>query len=109
MMDTLLRLAWALPLVLTMGAAVMFLLKQVVRPGQPTNPVALRLSLRESMSVSNDTRLHLVVADGQTWLLVESPGGTVLQPTQPKAAHETRLPGTVGPPWARRLLKAASR
>jgi hypothetical protein len=109
MMDTLWRLVWALPLVLLTGAAVMLLLRHFVRPVQPTSQVALRMSLRESMSVSNDTRVHLLVADGQTYLLVESPGGTVLQPTQPKPAHEARLPGNVGPPWARRLLKAVSR
>jgi hypothetical protein len=108
MMDTLLRLAWALPLVLLTGAAVMLLLRHFVRPVQPTIQVAPRMSLRESMTVSNDTRVHLVVADGQTYLLVESAGGTVLQPTQPKPAHDARLVAN-GPPWARRLLKAASR
>ena len=109
MMDTLLRLAWALPLVLLTGTAVMLLLRNLVRPVQPTNQVAPRMSLRESMTVSNDTRVHLVVADGQTYLLVESAGGTVLQPAQPKPAHDARLVANVGPPWARRLLKAVSR
>jgi hypothetical protein len=109
MMDTLWRLVWALPLVLLTGAAVMLLLRQFVRPVRATSPAALRMSLRESMSVSNDTRVHLIEADGQTYLLVESPGGTVLQPNQPKLAQDARLLGNVGPPWARRLLKAASR
>jgi flagellar biogenesis protein FliO len=109
MMDTLWRLVWALPLVLLTGAAVMLLLKQFVRPVRPTSHVALRMTLRESMSVADDTRVHLIEADGQTYLLVESPGGTVLQPTQPKPGDGARLRGNVGPPWARRLLKAASR
>ena len=108
-MDSLWRLIWALPMVLLTGVAVALLLKRVVQPPPGPARLAARMSVRESMPVSNDTRVHLIESDGQTYLLVESPGGTVLQATQSRASEGKRPRVGLGPRWARHFLKAVSR
>jgi flagellar biogenesis protein FliO len=107
MTDALLRLAWALPLVLAIGVAAALVLKRFVLPAASETPKGQRLSLRESLSVSDDTRLHLLEVDGKTHLLIESGRQTVLQWA---AQNETpRAPGPFVPRWAQRFYKGAPR
>ncbi|HKU15151.1 MAG TPA: hypothetical protein VJQ52_12205 [Steroidobacteraceae bacterium] len=107
MTDALLRLAWALPLVLGIGVAAALVLKRFVVPVASGTPQGQRLSLRESLAVSADTRLHLLEVDGRTHLLVESARATVLQWTP--AADAPRAPGPFVPRWAQRFYKGAPR
>lgn len=107
MTDALLRLAWALPLVLGLGVAAAFVLKRFVVPVADASPQRQRLSLRESLSVSDDTRLHLLEVDGKPHLLVESARATVLQWTP--AGETSRASGPVVPRWAQRFYKGAPR
>lgn len=74
--DHLWRLAWALPLVLIIGVLFILALKRwgITRlPGlmsvaQPTG----ELRVVGDLSVSDDTRVYLLEAGGQRWLLTES-------------------------------------
>lgn len=86
--DHLWRLAWALPLVLTIGVAFILALKrwgvtrlpgwlpamssaQVPHPPSAASAVdALRVVTE--LAVSADTRVYLLEAGGQRWLLTES-------------------------------------
>jgi flagellar biogenesis protein FliO len=108
MTDTLWRLAWALPLVLITGLAAVLVLKKIVVPALPADPAARRMTLRERMSVSGSTSLYLIEVDGQAYLLVESPAGTVLQQAAPKTeAAQPRA--AFGPLWVRRFRKGLLR
>ncbi len=75
--DHLWRLAWALPLVLLIGVMFILALKRwgITRlPGlmpamaQPSG----ELRVVADLSVSDDTRVYLLEAGGQRWLLTES-------------------------------------
>jgi flagellar biogenesis protein FliO len=80
-MDALWRLTWALPVVLLTGIAVMFVLKRWVtperRPGGRTAKAVM--SLRESLSVSDQTHVYLIAIGRQEYVLVESARNTVMQ------------------------------
>lgn len=77
MVDHLWRLAWALPLVLLIGVMFILALKRwgitrlpglmpaIARPSDELHMVA-------ELSVSDDTRVYLLEAGGQRWLLTES-------------------------------------
>ena len=107
-MDTLWRLAWALPLVLTTGVAVMWLLKRFVRPHELQQP-RQRMTLCETLTLANETRVHLIEVDRQAYLLVESAVGTVLQPASSRLPQSARTGADAMPVWAQRLLKVAAR
>jgi flagellar biogenesis protein FliO len=81
-MDALWRLAWALPLVLAVGAAAILVLKYFVIPAQAARRSARRIELRESLPLSDETRIHLIEVDRRAYLVVESTRQTTLQPTQ---------------------------
>jgi flagellar biogenesis protein FliO len=103
-MEPLWKLFWALPLVLIVGAGAMLLLKRfivpVARAGQPSQ----RMQTRESLVLSEQTRLHLVDIDGKTYLVTESAHRTQLQSLSAGDA-----PGAMAPAWLRRLQKGATR
>jgi hypothetical protein len=67
-----------------------------------------RLNLRETLDVSDETRVHLVEIDRQSYLVVESTRNAVLQPTQAHAGEAQRSAARLGPAWARWLLQARS-
>jgi flagellar biogenesis protein FliO len=108
MTDALLRLMWALPLVLVIGIAAALVLKRFVLPGvgRPA-PQGQRLTLRESLSISQDTRLHLLDIDGRAHLVIESGRQTVLQ--WAPAAETPRVPGPFVPRWAQRFYNGTQR
>lgn len=101
-MDALLRLAWALPLVLFTGTVLVLLLKRIIKPLPSSAAVAQRLSLRESLSVSEETRVHLIDLDGAACLLVESTRQTTLHLTATGAKASV---SPAGPRWMRRLYE----
>ena len=107
MMDALLRLAWALPLVLGIGIAAAFVLKRFVVPAASAAPQGQRLNLRESLAISEETRLHLLEVDGKAHLVIESARQTVLQ--WAPALDAPRAPGPFVPRWAQRFHKAEPR
>ncbi|MCW7540865.1 hypothetical protein OOT46_23880 [Aquabacterium sp. A7-Y] len=92
MTDTLVRLSWALPLVLLLGVVALLLLRRFLPALAPATPAAGQLVLRESLRVSERTQLHLVVAQGRPVLLVEpqegSPTAVLLDdPARPPAGR----------------------
>lgn len=105
MADTLWRLAWALPLVLAVGFVAVLLLKRFGLPVQAVaEEAARRMNLRESLTLSEDTRVHLIEVDRKTYLVVESARQAVLQPSEVAA-----VPVRTMPAWAQRLYKSRSR
>jgi flagellar biogenesis protein FliO len=107
-METLWRLAWALPLVLLVGAVTVLLLKRFAVPTLPSNRSAPRLTLQESLSVSDDTRLHLVAVDRRTFLVVESSRHAQMHQVSEGGSEIARQPARFTPPWVRWLYKARS-
>jgi flagellar biogenesis protein FliO len=108
MMETLWRLAWALPLVLATGVVAVLTLRRFVVPTQGASQQAQRMNLRESLSLSDDTRVHLIEIDRQMFLVVESSRQTVLK-SAPVASTLVHPPNRYGPAWMQRLYKAGSR
>jgi flagellar biogenesis protein FliO len=107
-MDTLWRLAWALPLVLAIGVATMLALKRLVVTRASIPGGVGRLSLCESLSLPNDTRVHLIEFDRQPYLLVESDRHAVLQ-LAPQHVAATRVPLRIGPHWMQALFRTRAR
>lgn len=74
--DHLWRLAWALPLVLVIGVLFILALKRwgITRlPGlMPAVVNTTDLRVVTDLQVSGDTRVYLLEAGGQRWLLTES-------------------------------------
>ena len=101
-MDASLRLVWALPLVLLTGTVLVLLLKYVMKPLRSSAAVAQRLRLRESLSVSEQTRVHLIDLDGTACLLVESTQQATLYLT---AAGAKAGVSPAGPRWMQRLYE----
>lgn len=81
-MTALWKLAWALPVVTITGLVVMLLMKRVLVRGAAHNRPSQRLRSRETLQVSEQTRLHLVELDGKPYLLVESSQHAQLQLSQ---------------------------
>jgi flagellar biogenesis protein FliO len=105
--EILLRLCWALPLVLLAGLAIMLLLKRVVvTPGAKDRH--RRLSLCESLTVSDEMRVHLIEVDGGAYLVTESARRSAIQVAAARTGQAGR--GQVGGavPWARILRRTAS-
>lgn len=100
-MSSLLRLLWALPLVLAVGAVMMIVLRRFVVPAT-VPPATRRLIARESMPLSNETRAHLIEVDGVRYLVVESTLNAVhALALQSQATRE--MPARPQPAWLRRL------
>jgi flagellar biogenesis protein FliO len=108
-MDALLRLAWALPLVLGIGIGSMLVLRRFVIAAPAAARPTQRLRMRESLSLSDETRVHLIEVDDRPYLVVESVRQAVLQPTAPLAVESARAPNRIGLSWMQRMYKAASR
>jgi|SRR5882724_5303112 len=100
-MDTLARLAWALPLVLLVGTAAMFLLRRVVAGTESSQSERRRMCVRESLRLSDDTHAHLVAVDGETFFIVESARQATISRLNESAAKAARMPSA----WIQRLIK----
>lgn len=87
-----LRLAWALPLVLAVGVGLIFLLKRLgLGVGHPQEPAVLDVQSREQLS--EHTQAIVVQAGGQRWLVVESTASVSVQPIgQPQAVQQVAWP-----------------
>lgn len=113
MTDAALRLAWALPLVLAIGGLAVLMLKRLLLPGAAVRTSTQRLSVRESLSVSDATRVHLIDVDGTSYIIVESTSHTsvqgVLQSLPAAASTRRGLAGRAGPAWVQRLYEARQR
>src|SRR4051812_36867516 len=106
-MNSLLRLLWALPLVLGLGVGAMLLLRRWVTPAGAGKRDTRRLNYREQLPLSDHTRVHLVEVDGHCFLIVESAQQTVLQGVAAAARETARVPRPAGPAWLHRLTGAA--
>lgn len=101
-MNALWRLLWALPLVLAAGVAAMLVLRRFIVPAAREKRVA-RMLARETLSLSDQTRVHLVEVDGACYLIVESTQNAALQPLSGHARSQVRSQ----PAWLRHLSGAA--
>ncbi len=103
-MESAWRLVWALPLVLAVGVAAVLVLRRFVTPMTPAAPRGPRVSLRDSLALSDHTRVHCIDVDGRAFLVVESAQQAALhalvQAETPRAAPRG-VPG-----WAQRFLEA---
>ena len=114
-MDSLWRMAWALPLVLGIGFAAALVLKRFVAIAPLPSPDARRIKLQESLSLSDDTCVHVIEVDRQAYLLVESSLRTTLQATSvasvtsAKAVEAAPTSSRASPAWALRLLAGSRR
>jgi flagellar biogenesis protein FliO len=106
-MDALWRLLWALPLVLAMALAAAFVLRRFVGTQRPGSRAAQRVSSRESLALSDSTRVHLIEVDGAGYLVVESSQHATLQPLE--AAGVRRSHAAHGSAWLRRLQETRAR
>lgn len=79
MSQTLWNLLWALPLVSVLALVVILVLKRT-QAGRSAQTLP-RVSLRESLSVSERTQVHLIEVDFRPYLLVESDARITVQPT----------------------------
>jgi flagellar biogenesis protein FliO len=128
-MNELMRLLWALPLVIAVGAGAMVLLRRFVVPvaRDHRDPHgAPRMRVCETLPVSEQTRVHLLDVDGSRYLVMESTQSASLQPlqvmestqntalrslqmqplqVQPREA--TRFPARSQPAWLRYFSGAA--
>jgi flagellar biogenesis protein FliO len=108
MTDTLWRLAWALPLVLVTGMAAVLTLRRFVVPAQGPGQQAQRLRLQQSLSLSDETRVHMIEVDRQVFLIVESSRQALLQSTS-SASEAVRAPIRLGASWMQRICKTDPR
>lgn len=108
-MNTLWKLTWALPLVLTIGGVAVLVLKRFVVPARPADRAGPRMTLCESLSLSDETRVHLIEVERKPYVVIESDRHAVLQSMLPQAGEATRLPMLGGPAWMKRLYQARSK
>jgi flagellar biogenesis protein FliO len=71
-MDMVWRLTWALPFTVLIGGAIILLLKHILGQAKSVGRTLQRMVKRESLTISDDTRIHLVEVDGRPYVLVES-------------------------------------
>jgi flagellar biogenesis protein FliO len=106
MTDALWRLLWALPLVVLVGAAIMLALRQLLPrlPATGTHP----MTVRQSLVLSDETRVHLLQVDGRSYVVMESSRNSVLQAVQ--AASDRPQPAPSGrPAWMRHIYMSGAR
>jgi flagellar biogenesis protein FliO len=109
MMDTVWRVTWALPLVLTVGVIAVLVLRRFVVPAQSPDWQVRRMSVRESITLSDDTRVYLIDIDSRAFVVVESAKQALLQAVQPVANDSTGSSTRFGPRWMPGFNKAGPR
>lgn len=103
-METMWRLAWALPSVLLVGVGVALILKRFVVAADGAQAAAVRrIHLRESLTLSEDTRMHLIELDRQAYFVVESKQHITVEIAARDVAAATRMPARLAPPWLQQL------
>lgn len=106
-MDMVWRLTWALPLTVLVGGGIVLLLRQILGQGKFATRTLQRMVKRESLIVSDDTRLHLVEVDGRPYVLVESARSASFH-NAPPVLQPAGLRGGSSVPWLRGLRSGAS-
>jgi hypothetical protein len=81
-MDTLLRLAWALPLVLLIGLGLMLAMKRLMSAEPASAPVP---ALSKTLRLSEQTQAHVIDIAGQHYLVIESERSVVIEALASKA------------------------
>lgn len=109
MIEMLRTLAWALPLVLLIGLGIALALRRVLSPDSAAGPARARARLRESLEVSDDTRVYVIEVDRKSYLLVESVMQTSLHSTQAPTNAIAQTPNRAGSPWLVRLCRGEAR
>jgi hypothetical protein len=98
MNDTLVRLAWALPLVLVLGCAAAWLLRRSMdRLGVGAAPAA-PMNLVQTLPLSDGLRAHLIAIGPRNVLVVEGASAPVIQvlPDPPVRARRATPWGGAG-------------
>jgi flagellar biogenesis protein FliO len=108
-MDSAWRIVWALPLVLTVGAVAALILRRFLLPMTPAGRSAQRLRMCESLTLSDETRVHLIEVDGAGYLLVESTRHAVLQSALAATSEAARAAPPLRPAWLQRFATASRR
>jgi len=75
-MDTLLRLAWALPLVLLIGLGLMLAMKRLMSAERASPPTP---ALSKTLRLSEQTQAHIIDVAGQHYLVIESERSGVIE------------------------------
>jgi flagellar biogenesis protein FliO len=91
MMDTLWRLTWALPLVMTLGLGAVLILRRFGVRARSATAGSQRMNVRESLMLSADTQMHLIEIDRNVYLLVESAGHVLLQAAAQQSGEAVAL------------------
>jgi hypothetical protein len=81
-MDTLLRLAWALPLVLLIGLGLMLAMKRLMSAERASPPAP---ALSKTLRLSEQTQAHVIDVAGQHYLVIESERSVVIEALASKA------------------------
>lgn len=97
-MDIVWRMAWALPLVLLVGTMAMLMLRRFVVPASAAQRQA-QLGVRESLTLSDGTRVHLIEVEGRGYLVVESERHAVIQAVLPLAGEQSHSAAAPRPRW----------
>jgi hypothetical protein len=90
MNDTLLRLAWALPLVLAVGVIGMLVLKRLLAAGGQLKSPAEDLVLQRSLKLSETATAHVVAVEGKKLMIIESSAGVTAIDLDTKATPRPR-------------------
>ena len=91
-METLLRLAWALPLVLLMGLGLMLAMKRLFSVERAS---ASAPALSKTLRLSEQTQAHVIEIDGQHCLVIESERSVAVEVLASKAG----APAPATNPW----------
>jgi len=98
------RLVWALPLVLLSGVGIALLLKRFVVADEGKQAAAeRRMHLRESLALSDETRVHLIELDRQAYVVVESKRHITFEIAAREVAAATRVSARSAPTWLQQL------
>jgi flagellar biogenesis protein FliO len=108
-MNTLWRLAWALPLLLAVGVAVALAMRPFVVPSQRRSGDRSRMTSHASLALSDQTRVHLIDVDGVSYLVVESTQNALLQGLRPQIVETARPQVRFAPAWVRRFYEQGRR
>jgi flagellar biogenesis protein FliO len=108
-MTTLWRLVWALPLVLGVGVVGMLVLRRFIAPTRNIGQELRRLTARESLSLSDQTRVYLIDLDGASYLIVESVQHAELHGVPSQSAIRASQRSAYGAPRLRSFYRAERR
>lgn len=100
-MDALVRLTWALPLVLVIGLVGVFVARHLagVRPPKPGSK-ARRLRLCESIDLDGNARVSLIEVDGRPYLIIGFGAVCSVAPMEPRTAAPRQVWGGLWAPKA---------